>query len=386
MTPALLSKPEPAPDAKQRSGNGVERANLGHQTLTRAQARARNLICAERHIVRLKFDETIALIQVAGPQPTNEAWAWLAADLNGAPFAAALRWATARKLTQVALESATSDDAALLIEDGLTDILDQLEDVMAGAIRLHSFGPTEGRRIDDATSATLRVMIPDEDGTPARKFIVPLRMSPDATRMLAAALGPWSRPRSADLPLRLRVRAEIPAATLDLADLRSLAPGDAVLMGKTDDAAQIVIENQVKAPAESGPRPGEWRLTAPFRPASHSAGPPNVPTTGSHMTDPTQSDSKPAAAGDPSQAQAQASRAPLDDLDALQVTLSVRFGETTVSLADLRRAGPGAVFVLDRPDGSVVELVVNGQIIGTGELVSVAGQRALEIKTLFGEG
>ncbi|PZO67385.1 MAG: hypothetical protein DI498_03360 [Paracoccus denitrificans] len=384
MTPALLSRPDPAPDAKQRSANGVERANLGHQNLTRAQAQARNLICAERHIIRLKFGETIALVQVAGPQPTNEAWAWLAADLNGAPFAAALRWATARKLTQVALESATSDDAALLIEDGLTDVLDQLEDVMAGAIRLHAFGPTEGARINDAISVTLRVMIPDEDGTPARKFIVPLRMSPDATRMFAAALGPWSRPRSADLPLRLRVRAEIAAATLDLVDLRSLAPGDAVLMGRAGDAAQIVIENQFVAPAEPGQRPGEWRLTAPFRPATPPAGPPDVPTTGSHMTDPSQSDPKPVPAD--GQTQSQAPRAPLDDLDALQVTLSVRFGETTVPLADLRRAGPGAVFVLDRPDSSVVELVVNGQIVGTGELVSVAGQRAVEIKTLFGEG
>ena len=73
-------------------------------------------------------------------------------------------------------------------------------------------------------------------------------------------------------------------------------------------------------------------------------------------------------------------------LDALELRLSVRLGEALVPLAELRQAGPGTVIVLDRPDGALVDLVVNGQVVGTGQIISVAGQRACEIRSLFGDG
>ncbi|MFD2440650.1 FliM/FliN family flagellar motor switch protein [Paracoccus kondratievae] len=78
-------------------------------------------------------------------------------------------------------------------------------------------------------------------------------------------------------------------------------------------------------------------------------------------------------------------RSSIGALDDLELSLSVRFGETLVTLQDLRNAGPGTIFTLDRPDGTLVEMMVNGKVIGTGDLISVAGQRAVEIRSLFRE-
>ena len=66
--------------------------------------------------------------------------------------------------------------------------------------------------------------------------------------------------------------------------------------------------------------------------------------------------------------------------------LSVRVGETLITLSDLRAAGPGTVLTLDRPDGALADLVINGQVIGTGQIITVAGRKACEIRSLFGDG
>ena len=50
------------------------------------------------------------------------------------------------------------------------------------------------------------------------------------------------------------------------------------------------------------------------------------------------------------------------------------------------KTGVGTVIALDRPDGAPVDLVLNGQVIGTGQVTTIAGQKACEIITLFGDG
>lgn len=84
--------------------------------------------------------------------------------------------------------------------------------------------------------------------------------------------------------------------------------------------------------------------------------------------------------------QPEAPRAPPSALGDLELRLSIRLGETLISVADLREAGPGTMLMLDRPDGALVDIVANGQTIGTGEIINVSGQRAVEIRTLFGDG
>ncbi|WP_036705278.1 FliM/FliN family flagellar motor switch protein, partial [Paracoccus sanguinis] len=73
-------------------------------------------------------------------------------------------------------------------------------------------------------------------------------------------------------------------------------------------------------------------------------------------------------------------------LDDLELRLSFRLGEALLTLSELRQAGIGTVIALDRPDGAPVDLVLNGQVIGTGQITTIAGQKACEIITLFGDG
>ncbi|WP_036736742.1 FliM/FliN family flagellar motor switch protein, partial [Paracoccus sanguinis] len=73
-------------------------------------------------------------------------------------------------------------------------------------------------------------------------------------------------------------------------------------------------------------------------------------------------------------------------LDDLELRLSFRLGEALLTLSELRQAGVGTVIALDRPDGAPVDLVLNGQVIGTGQVTTIAGQKACEIITLFGDG
>jgi len=73
----------------------------------------------------------------------------------------------------------------------------------------------------------------------------------------------------------------------------------------------------------------------------------------------------------------------MDDLD---VRISVRAGEALMTLGDLRKLGPGTILPMTEPETDHVDLVVNGKRIGTGQLVTVGGTRAVEIKDLFGDG
>ena len=73
----------------------------------------------------------------------------------------------------------------------------------------------------------------------------------------------------------------------------------------------------------------------------------------------------------------------MDDLD---VRISVRAGEALMTLGDLRILGPGSILPMVEPEADHVDLVVNGKRIGTGQLVTVGGTRAVEIKDLFGDG
>lgn len=364
----------PAPAARKP-------ANLGSRTMSLTQVIARNRLCALRNVVRLSAADTTAFVQIAGPHPVAEAWGWMRAEVAGAPTNIALRWSTVRRLTDAALESASPEDAALLIEDALTNVLDMIEERIGCDVGFQAFGAQEAAPIADCVAVSLRILIPEPDGTPPRRLTVPLELSPEAADAFGAAVAPWSRPRAPDLPLRLRLAFEAESIALSLADLRSLRIGDALMIGAGADQGRMVLENQFAAPATAGPAPGQWLLGAAFRPIRPPSSARHHQTIRNTMSDPNEK----TADAPVDEQKNTASRGAADDFDAIGVTLSVRFGETLVSLGELRRAGPGTIFTLDRPDGTAVDLVVNGQTIGTGDLISVNDQRAVEIRNIFGE-
>lgn len=61
----------------------------------------------------------------------------------------------------------------------------------------------------------------------------------------------------------------------------------------------------------------------------------------------------------------------LQDVD---VKLTVEIGSTTLALRELLALGEGSVIELDRQAGELLDVLVNGTLIGRGEVVTV-GER-----------
>lgn len=84
----------------------------------------------------------------------------------------------------------------------------------------------------------------------------------------------------------------------------------------------------------------------------------------------------------PAAAAPQAERATSNNLDVimdLDLPLTVRFGQTQMTLGSLVRVGAGSEINLDRSPSDPVELMVNGKVIARGEVVAVEGNYAVRI-------
>jgi flagellar motor switch protein FliN/FliY len=66
-------------------------------------------------------------------------------------------------------------------------------------------------------------------------------------------------------------------------------------------------------------------------------------------------------------------------LQGVQVGLSVQVGQAQASLAQLMALQAGVVFSLDRGVDTPLDLVVNGHVVGRGELVVVGDQFGVRV-------
>ncbi|WP_157115353.1 FliM/FliN family flagellar motor switch protein [Paracoccus contaminans] len=430
VAPGRSATPAPAhPAARALAGDDAGRAGSDEGrgaavSLTSAQAALRGLLFRRRGPLMLRQGPGQAALTLtalpAGELPAPADTPWLSLTIDGAPAALALPWSMARRLAGRPLEAADPEDAALLLEDALTDWLDAGELATGLAIRLLRLDQTP-----PPDGIAVRLGVDLALPRPARQAAA-LRLSPGAAQALAAALARNERPRDALPGLALRVWIERPAARLTLGELRSLAPGDALLLPPEaeEGEAVAVVEQRLAAPVRAV-GPGCWVIEAPLAPRPMrgadipwtawrndmsdtdpaTAGPlapghltpqPSAQPAEAAATSGPDSPAEPAgtpvsmpqdgaaSAGSPAPAGAEPPR-PVS-LDGLELRLSVRVGEALVPLSELRQAGPGTVIVLDRPDGALVDLVVNGQVVGTGQIITVAGQKACEIRSLFGDG
>jgi len=69
----------------------------------------------------------------------------------------------------------------------------------------------------------------------------------------------------------------------------------------------------------------------------------------------------------------------LDVILDIELPMSVRFGQTEMTLEALTRLGPGSVIDLGRPPDDPVEVLVNGRAVARGEVVVVAGNYGVRI-------
>jgi len=67
------------------------------------------------------------------------------------------------------------------------------------------------------------------------------------------------------------------------------------------------------------------------------------------------------------------------DLKALPLRVQVVLGEREFSLGEIQSLSPGTILELDIAKTDPVRLMVNGKILGEGELVEVEGNLAVKI-------
>lgn len=83
----------------------------------------------------------------------------------------------------------------------------------------------------------------------------------------------------------------------------------------------------------------------------------------------------------PDRFEAGSGRAPADSADIkldlvldVPVTVSLRVGNTKISIRDLMRLVEGSIIELDRPAGEPMDVLVNGTLVAHGEIVVVNDQ------------
>lgn len=264
----------------------------------------------------------------------------LTGTIGGFPFALGLDHGTARRLlSDLPAEGADSNMAALALEAALSAPLEAWEERTGLAIRFERYGSETapvglalGLRI--AATAVLDLVLPVE-----------------TAKLVAGALDRLPEAKAACDDLTIPLTLELAALALPMRDVAGLQIGDAIA-GVDAATASLGVAANGHAPLEATDK--GWRL----------AGPITIRPKGESMPD------------------TSAENADLDDLD---IRLSFVAGRAEISLAELRALGPGSALPLGRA-GAEVEILANGQRIGTGELVDLGGQSAVEIKTLFRDG
>jgi type III secretion protein Q len=166
----------------------------------------------------------------------------------------------------------------------------------------------------------------------------------------------------ADIPLQLRIR--VASATMSLAEIRSIEPGDIVLpddMVRQPDGAVAVIGEHLVVPVEIGQ--GGCRIGARIRrgrgsPLEWSLNPPTPSAAGNEI-------------------------GTIDDVD---MRVMFEAGKLDLDLSAVQRLTPGTVVPLARAREADLDIVVNGRTIGRGSLVRIGGSMGVRVTRLLGRG
>ncbi|WP_462383574.1 type III secretion system cytoplasmic ring protein SctQ [Pseudomonas sp. Marseille-QA0892] len=144
--------------------------------------------------------------------------------------------------------------------------------------------------------------------------------------------------------LPIEACAEVGWQHLTLADLRSLRPGDVVMLERPASAYQLNLSQRYRAPCALA-EPGRLRLTGALVPLSRSE-----------------------ELSMPASFESREQKEPFDDVP---VRLVCEIGRIEIALGDLKALGEGSVLAIGGDLSDPVRLVANGQCVGRGELVKL---------------
>ncbi|MCD9029451.1 type III secretion system cytoplasmic ring protein SctQ [Luteimonas sp. BDR2-5] len=162
------------------------------------------------------------------------------------------------------------------------------------------------------------------------------------------------------LPAQVRIALTVPPLTV--ADLRSLRPGDVVVVGNARLPPLVAETAGLRWPVRSGP--DGWRIDGPAAAAPrHAASPSSLETPPMTQQDTTSDapvdDTAPAAPAE-------------DPASKLPVQVEFDVGGVELPLGEIAGLQPGYVFALPTQlEGANVTIRTNGRVAGHGELVAV---------------
>lgn len=239
---------------------------------------------------------------------------------------------------------------SLLLEQALLGLIVPLEQLTGQPIRLLD---GSAPRVSPELAINLGVQFAE-----GAEWPVQVQMSASAATLIAAALDRHAPATPLDLGhVQLPMSVDGGEAWLSLAELRSLLPGDVVMLDPWPDSQvrlHLGSTLQIRAQREGG------RLQVLERPIATNS------TKEHHMSE--------VGAGPSLET----------SLDELQLKLVCQVGSVELSLAQLRELGSGSLLQLTPQMQEGVELLINGRRVGQGQLVQIGdglGVRLLSFAT-----
>jgi type III secretion protein Q len=246
--------------------------------------------------------------------------------------------------------------AGILIELALSDALAGLEESLGCSLAITAVRGDQAAA-EGATGLAFALTV-DGAGAAAAELRLPPRHAVALARLLDQRAAP-ARPAVELLPVPLCLRAA--AATLKVAELATLLPGDVVML----DQCCRLMRTAVAVIAE--------HLVAPLdlNAAGAAITAPPMPGRGSSWEWSMQN-----VADKPDLSQK-------SDLDDLPINLLLELGRLDLPLGEIRRLAPGAVLPLARPLDDSVDILANGRRIGRGALVQIGDSVGVRVTRLF---
>jgi type III secretion protein Q len=261
--------------------------------------------------------------------------------------------------SDLSLDKLQGDHAAIVLELALTDVLDALEAALACRFALISIVPPRIRPESLERPALSFGLTIDGLGTLPSE----LHLTVNQTIRLAQHLDKYPGPEQAAIDLPIAVCLRWATATLSMRDLRSLSPGDVMLMDEAcqpNGTAIAVIAEHLVVPVELAPSAG---LLSGY------------PARGRGSPWEWSMEKAPEAL--------RGSAPDASDFDDLPVRLVFELGRLELPLGEVRRLAPGTVLPISRPLDDALDIVANGRRIGRGTIVRIGDTVGVRLTRLL---
>ncbi|MHC1551781.1 type III secretion system cytoplasmic ring protein SctQ [Phyllobacterium sp. K27] len=240
---------------------------------------------------------------------------------------------------------------SILVEHVLSEQLNRLEEIIGYSIR---FG-------DQEEAADYDIILPwvlDFDDYPRN---AELHLTRDAAQLLGSALNQSESQGAAGLLSSIGFPVQLCAGTqiLTVAELRGLKAGDVILRKESSEADPVAILSR-RFVASITPDGQKYRMTSRW----------SLPAKNGENSTMSQSYTKPSGS------------AGFEQVDDLPVELVFEIGRCELPLSEIRKLGEGSVLPVAASTTNAVNILANGRLVGSGELVKIGAGLGVRVVRL----